>query len=147
MDAQMTPEAFCWLYAAGCVEWLYQTGKIDEKEYLYLRKFMDGNVTPPKDKIRKYFPKPFKFASTLKEMISYWRKKHLYKEGEITPVMLAEVREYEVIKGGKKFVRVKVFLGKNDFKIHSVENVHQYDIRPGSNVLIHGNIIAELASR
>ena len=147
MDTVESIEAFCWRYAAGCVEWLYQSKKINLEEYMYWRSFIDSNTTPPPGKIREYFPKPFRYAGTLKEMISYWRKRHLYNRDEKTPVMLAEVQAYEIIKDGKKFVRVKVFLGNDEYKIHSVENAHRYDIKPGSNVLIHGNIIAELASR
>lgn len=152
MDAQMTPEAFCWLYAAGCVELLYQTGDIDKKEYDTWRSFVDKHEKPPDKEIRKLFDKPFRIViekfgvCTLDGMRWYWRQYHLYNPEEETPVELAEVLGYEFVTAGKRFVKVKVFIYKNTYRMQVVENPHRYNIKPGSNVLVHANVVAEIAS-
>ena len=149
MNAWMTPEAFCWLYAAGCVD--AKEHEIDAIDFKFLKDCIERGNKPPDDMIRRVFHRPFEALDdqcVLEEMHAYWREMHLDNMEENTPVFRAVVSLAQRVPSFPEGAWYSVWYvhpkTKCPVERPLVHNVHGYDVKEGTIVYIHGNIIAEV---
>lgn len=98
----MTPEAFCWLYAAGCVDAREQEmvasgeHQISKGYFAHLYDCVETGRKPSDDVVRRIFRRPFEIlgeSCTLDEMMHYWRVTH-QNPTEKTPVFKVQIAPY-----------------------------------------------------
>lgn len=157
MTHEMSPEAFTWQYALGCLESRYFEGTLSKTEYKRALGFLRRKETPPDSYIRKWFPKPFTFLEhdgtpcTLEEMQHYWRVLHK-SEDQHSPVIEAIVSEIKQIGGKTFFVWVdplkdtteeQAFPSKSENTIPAI-NFFEFDIDVNDRVMVHNSCIAEV---
>ncbi len=148
MKKPKTPEEFCWLYAAGCIESRYTEGTLSYVEYVRANNFIKGGVYPRDLQVYLWFPRPFEILAkekkcTLAGMQEYWRVRH--QRNENTPTYSAkvlgikEIQPFEVAT-----VRDLRETGNNKVVLENAINIHRHDITNGDIVMMHNGIIAEL---
>lgn len=143
-EKKQSPHLFCLRYGSGCLEARRERGEVTDREYEALMDALRHNREPGPETVRTCFPRVYTTLGanpTLREMQRYWRHTHRTPE-ERTPVYLAtvllpgriqlfwEVRYYDPATG-----RMRKTV---------VHNVCNLPLARGTQVFIHGTVIAEL---
>lgn len=148
---QVTPEAFCWLYAAGCIDMREQemmaTGEhqISKGYFTHLHDCVTTGRKPSDDVVRRIFRRPFEILGehcSLEEMVRYWRVTHR-KPGEKTPVFKVQIAPYtkkmyprEDREGVWWETRILEPKAKQ-FERLMLHNIHQYSLVSEAWVFAH----------
>ena len=155
MDTRMTPEAFCWLYAAGCIDMREQEmvasgeHQISKGYFTDLRNCVATGRKPSDDVIRRIFRRPFEAlgeSCSLEEMVYYWRVTHR-NPTEKTPVFKVQIAPYTKDVWPREdrdgmWWETRVFEPKlEQFERLMLHNVHRYALTPGTWVFAHATTI------
>lgn len=148
--APKTPEEFCWLYAAGCIQAQRQAGKINDNELGKALSHLRERTFPTPLEVRLMFPRPFEVLEqngkkcTLPQMQYYWRTTHCVDDEE-TPVFQAIVEVVGMPEAGKEFVQTKCLRRlQNGSRTLIARNIHGFKLESDDIVFVHNNIIAEI---
>jgi len=153
-----TPESFCWLYAAGCIEGREQevlrSGEhgISHEDFEELRRHLEQGTLPPDELVRRVFRRPFEALGedcTLADMQYYWRVTHR-NLSEKTPVFKVQIAPYTKSmqpredRHGKwwdTYVFNPMAGVEGAFMYLRLHNVHGCTLTPGTWVFAHVGVI------
>ena len=147
----VTPEAFCWRYAVGCIDMREMEAQRDEEHLIskgyfpHLRDCITSKRMPSDDVSRRVFRRPFDALGTdctLEDMQHYWRVSHR-SLSEKTPVFKVQVAPY-TDESHKRRNSIEgmweawIFDPRTDkFERLRLHNIHEYALEHGAWVYVH----------
>jgi|GEM_PF-3359892 len=139
----ITPEAFCWFYAAACEPGQMAPEPLSKDEYNHVEFCRRAHIIPTDNEIRRWYPRPFAelerrdLECTLENMQYYWRVLHMSDE-ENTPVC-----HFKLIRPLKRGSGVWMAQNK-DRGLERIINMHGLELHPEDLVYVHGMFIIEM---
>lgn len=152
----VTPEMFCWQYSAGCLTDSLIKGYISQKEYDSAMMHCEMQTIPKPLEVRLWSPRPFAELEkngepcTLEMMQHYWRYLHRGTYGKIeeSPVYVAKIITVDEARiSAKEETAYSLIKLPGGGRILTAKNAHNLNLSFGDIVMIHGDIIAELAPK
>jgi len=143
LPVPITPEAFCWQYAAACAPGQMAVEPLSEQELNHAEFCRRTNITPTNEEVRRWYPRPFNelerhgMECTLENMQYYWRTLHMSSE-ENTPVY-----RFKLNRPVKR--ASSIWMAQNPTGgLERVVNLHGLLLHAGDTVYVHGIFVIEL---
>lgn len=144
----LSPEQFCWLYAAACIEKQQAMKTLSSEECALAMNYLRDGCAPSNEQVRAWFPGPFLLLEghsgihcSLEAMQEYWRYTHREAK-EPTPVTVAKVVELQ--RHGNQHLQIQNLSPGGPLLAHAF-NMHRITLDLDNLVMVHCFDIAELA--